>query len=391
MPADTERRRRVREALAAKGLDALICRLPENVVLLSGVFPIIGQTAVVFPADGDPALVIPAREEYLAEGAGIEDVRAYECWRLGDPSPADSLRKLLGQVCADRGLTGRGVGYEDDYASFAPPQMSAEPPQVTREWASLLQEVVGAEPGPATELLDELRARKTPLEVERLRRANRVACLGLETFKAEARAGRTEAAVGAAIERTVLARGVGFEGARSARGWAQVMSGPRTETAWYYPVSTDRRIAEGDLVLVELGVVVDGYWSDLTRTVVAGRASERQREVYDAVQRAQVADLAACRPGARGDEVDAIGRRILGSAGLGRYFLHHTGHGIGFRYHEPYPSIHPDSRQTLAEGNVHSLEPGVYVPGFGGIRIEDDVLETEGGAEALSRTGFGLD
>lgn len=391
MPADTERSRRVRGALAAKGLDALICRLAENVVLLSGCYPIIGQTAVVFPADADPVLILPAQEEYLAEGTGIGDVRSYECWRLGDPSPDESLKKLLGQACLDRGLSGRSVGYEDSFVSFAPPQMSAEPPRLASEWASLLREVVSATPLPATDLLYELRARKTPLEVERLRRANRVACMGLETFKAEARAGRTEAEVSAAIERTVLAKGVGLDGERSARGWAQVMSGPRTETAWYYPVSTDRRIVEGDLVLVELGVVVDGYWSDLTRTVVAGRASDRQREVYDAVRRAQAADLAACKPGARGDEIDAIGRRILDSVGLGQYFVHHTGHGIGFRYHEPYPSLHPDSRQALAEGNVHSIEPGVYIPGFGGVRLEDDSVVLDDGAEFMSKTDFGLD
>jgi Xaa-Pro aminopeptidase len=391
MPADIERRRRVRERLAESRLDAIICRLPENVVLLSGCYPIIGQTAVVFPAEGEPTLVLPAQEEYLADGLGIEDVRSYDCWRLGDPSPDESLRRLLGQVCADRGLIGRRVGYEDTYPSFAPPQMSAEPPELTTEWEALLRGAVGAGVVSATGPLDELRARKTPTEIDRLRRANRVACMGLDAFKAEVRAGRTEAEVGAAIERAVLAIGTGFEGARSARGWAQVMSGPRTETAWYYPVSTDRRIAEGDLVLVELGVVVDGYWSDLTRTVVAGRASDRQREVYDAVKRAQAADLAACRPGARGDEVDAVGRRILDAAGLGRYFLHHTGHGIGFRYHEPYPWLHPDSRQTLAEGNVHSIEPGVYIPGFGGVRLEDDAVVLEDRAEFLSLTDFGLD
>ncbi|HEX8958704.1 MAG TPA: M24 family metallopeptidase, partial [Solirubrobacterales bacterium] len=101
--------------------------------------------------------------------------------------------------------------------------------------------------------------------------------------------------------------------------------------------------------------------------------------------------LAASRPGARGDEVDGVGRRLLDSAGLGRFFIHHTGHGIGFRYHEPYPWIHPDSWQVLAEGNVHSIEPGVYIPGFGGVRLEDDTLETETGAEFLSKTDFGLD
>ena len=391
MPADAERHRLVREALAASQFDALICRLPESVVLLSGCYPIIEQTVVVFPVDGEPVLILPRQEEYLAADTGIGDVRPFDCWRLGDPPPSESLKGLLGQISAALRLSGKAIGYEDDFTSFAPPQMSAEPPMLGNDWQSLLRDAVGGELAPATELLHRLRARKTSLEVERLRRANRVACLGLEVFKAEARPGRTEAEVGAAVERVVLARGVGYDGARSARGWAQVMSGPRTESAWYYPVSTSRRIAAGDLVLIELGVVVDGYWSDLTRTVVAGRSTNRQRDVYGAVRRAQAADLAACRPGARGDEVDAVGRRILESAGLGQYFVHHTGHGIGFRYHEPYPLLHPDSSHTLEPGMVHSIEPGVYIPGFGGIRLEDDAVELEDGAEFLSATDFGLD
>ena len=391
MVQDPERAGRVREALAASRLDALVCRLPENLVLLTGYYPIIGQSIVVFPAEGEATLIAPTQEGYLAAETDIADVRLYDCWRLGDPSPAESQARLLRQVAAEKRLGGSAIGFEDAFTSVAPPQMAGEPPMIGPAWSALLDESFGPPIQPATELLDVLRATKTPLEVERLRRANRVASLALATFKEETQPGRTEVEVGAAVERAVMTLGVGFEGARSARGFAQVMAGPNAETAWYYPVSNDRRIARGDLVVIELGAVVDGYWSDLTRTVAAGPASDRQREVYEAVKRAQMADLAACQPGARGDEVDAVGRRLLGEVGLARYFLHHTGHGLGFHYHEPYPWLHPDSRQTLAVGHVHSIEPGVYIPGFGGVRLEDDVAVLASGAEFLSRTDFGLD
>jgi len=391
MQTDAERTRRVREALASLRLDALICRLSENVVLLSGYYPIIGQSFVVFPLEGDPTIIVPAQESYLAEAGGIGDIRTFECFRLGTPPVVESQARLLKRVCAEKRLVGKAVGYEDCFETIAPEQNSAEPAVIAPPTITMLQEAVGSALRPATELLFQLRAIKTPAEVSRLRRANEVACLGLEAFRVAVQPGRTEAEVAAAVEQTILARGVGYQGARSARGWAQVMSGPNTETAWYYPVSTDRRLQPGDLVLIELGTEVDGYWSDLTRTATVGPASDRQREVYQAVLDAQQADLLAERPGMRGDEVDAIGRKLIADRGFGQYFVHHTGHGIGFRYHEPFPWLHPDSRQTLHAGHVHSVEPGIYIPGFAGVRLEDDVVLLESGVEILSKTGFGLD
>ena len=391
MQPDVERSQHVREALASLRLDALICRLPENVVLLSGYYPIVGQSFVVFPQEGEPILIAPAQERYLAGEGSIADIRAFDCWRLGDLTAAKCQARLLRQLCAEKQLYGKAIGYEDSFEVIAPPQLAAEPPVLSPQTFGMLQDIFGSALRPATELLYQLRAIKSPMEIARLRRANEIACLGLQTFKEWAQPGRTEAEVAAAVEQTIYSRGVGYQGARYARGWAQVMSGPNTETAWFYPVSKDRRIQRGDLVVIELGTVVDGYWSDLTRTVVAGQASDLQRQVYQTVLEAQQADLIAERPGVRGDEVDAVGRKIVAERGFGQYFVHHTGHGIGFRYHEPYPSLHPDSRHVLAAGHVHSIEPGIYIPGFGGVRVEDDAVVLETGAEFLSKTSFGLD
>ncbi|HEU4798836.1 MAG TPA: M24 family metallopeptidase, partial [bacterium] len=139
-----------------------------------------------------------------------------------------------------------------------------------------------------------------------------------------------------------------------------------------------------DLVMLELSTVADGYFSDLTRMATVGRPSSRQQELLDAVRRAQRSAIEAIRPGVTGDAVDRAARGILEGAGLGDAFIHITGHGLGFRYHEPMPLLYPGSKDVLEAGMVTSVEPGVYNEKFGGVRIEDDVAVRSDGAEVLS-------
>ncbi len=392
MASNSARDQKIRQALLAARLDTLVCRLPENLVCLTGYYPQIGFSFVVYPAVGDPVLIVPRPEQDQAAAGIVSDVRTYETWRLGDPTPLESVTRLLRQVIQEKGLTGRAVGFEGSFEAVAPSQMAGEPYVPAGVTQRILSELFGLPPTDATALLEEVRAQKTPEEIAKLRLANEVASLGLRTFKELAQPGRTEAEVAAAVEATIYREGTGYHGARFARAWAQVSSGPNTIEAWFYPVSQNRRIQAGELVLIEMGTVVDGYWSDLTRTVVAGgNATARQREFYAAVCAAQQASLAASRPGVSGHDADAAGRQVLAEAGLDRYFAHHTGHGIGFRYHEPIPWLHPSSDHRLAVGHVHSIEPGVYSPEFGGIRVEDNAVVLEQGAEFLSQREFDLD
>jgi len=392
MVRDSTRDGNIRQALTAARLDALVCRLPENVVCLTGYYPQIGFSFVVYPATGEPVLIVPRPERDQAASGTVADIRTFETWRIGDPAPLESVTRLLRQVVQEKGLAGRAIGFEGAFEAIAPSQLAGEPYVPAGVTQRTIGEVVGVPPIDATNLLDEVRARKTPEEIAKLRLASEIAALGLRTFKELAQPGRREAEVAAAVEATIYRDGTGYQGARFARAWAQVSSGPNTIEAWYYPVSQSRVIQPGEVVLIELGTVVDGYWSDLTRTVVAGgNATPRQRELYNAVCAAQQASLRAARPGVSGRDADAAGRQVLAEAGLDRYFLHHTGHGIGFRYHEPIPWLHPDSDHVLAVGHVHSIEPGVYSPEFGGIRVEDDAVVLEDGAELLSRREFDLD
>src|SRR5262245_22950517 len=388
---DRERWDRVRRALAEARLDALVCRLAENVVLLSGYYPTIGGSIVLFPQEGEPTLILPRFENDLADRGWIADRRPYDTWQNRYPLPPENQARLLREVVDEKGLRGGRVGYEGEFETIAPNGLSGEPTGVGAPAARLISVALGGDLHDATQLLYGLRARKTPTEIARLRIASEVATIGLRAFKEHAVEGAREVDVSAAVEGAIRREGPGHRGARFAFAWAQVTAGPATSVNWQYPLSSDRRLRRGDLVVIELGVVVDGYWSDLTRTVTVGPANDRQREVYDLVRRAKDASFAAMRPGATGQEVDAAGRRIIEAGGYGEAFVHHTGHGIGFRYHEPIPFVAPHSTHTLEEGHVHSVEPGIYVDGFGGCRLADICAVGASRGENLSAIEIGLD
>lgn len=387
---DQERWSRVRAALAEAGLDALVCKLAENVVLLSGYYPNTGASMVLFLREGDPVLIGPTFESELMDRGWIADRRLFDTWQNRHPPPPAQLARLLRQAVEEKGLVGAAVGYEADFETIAPNALSGEPTGVGLATHKLIGEAVGGGLHDATQLLYALRARKTPTELARIRIANEVAVIGLRAFKEAAVEGVREVDVSAAVEGAIR-RAAGHGGSRHTFAWAQVTAGPATDVNWQYPLASSRKLSRGEFVVIELGVVVDGYWSDVTRTVTVGPASQRQREIYELIVQARAASFAAVLPGATGVAVDAAGRRIIEAGGYGQNFVHHTGHGIGFRYHEPIPFVAPHSTHTLEEGHVHSIEPGIYVPGFGGCRLEDICYVGTSGGENLSPTDFGLD
>ncbi len=380
---DLERWERVRARLAQEKLAALVCRLPENVVMLGGYWPVMGRSVVVFPADGEPVLLSPVSEAAAVERGWISDVRTFRAWRVGDDDPEASIARLLEQALVDRGVRGKRIGYEGTFGDVAAIQ------RVLEAWAGVHSTIGSyATAAGSGEWVDfgpqlvELSGEKTEREVARVRIANEVADFGLATFLAEAVPGRRETEIAAAVESTIRVRGVGYKGVGSARAEAEVISGPRTADAWDFPTPSERVVEEGDLVLVELAVVADGYWADLTRTAVAGRPSDEQLRLFTAQRAAYQAAFECMKPGTPAVEVDAAAREALEQFGLRGLFAHHTGHGIGFRYHEPIPFVHPDSTGILRTGMITSLEPGLYGPTFG-LRVEDNVVITTAGAERL--------
>ncbi len=388
-----ERVERLRQAMERERLDALVCRLPENVLLLTGYWPVCGWVYAVLPREGAAACILPDTEEQeaAAELGGVEpqgaDLLSYPFGTREPVNQEREIRRRLEAVCKRAGgRRWRRVGFEGGFEQAAPAWNAAEsflPAGPTRR---LLEAVFGGRRlVDASAFLQVERAVKTPYEIERIRRANRIANLGLEEFARRVEPEASGVELVAAVEAAVMARGTGFEGARRVRAFAQVAVGPQESFRGWRPaeVSTTRRLLAGEIALLELAVVADGYWCDRTRPRVAGRPGEKQLEVHRLVRQAQAAAAAAAVPGARGAEVDETARRVIREAGYDREFVHITGHGVGYRYHEAQPSLAPWSRDVLAAGMIHSVEPGIYLPGMGGIRVEDEVLVTPEGGEVL--------
>jgi Xaa-Pro dipeptidase len=367
------------------GLDVLICRLPENVVYLTETWPHHGISVAVLPKKGRPTLFIPEVEAEWGNRDWAEVV-PFGWALLKDQDLYVSYRQLLGEVSSKLGLGGAKVGVERDLEIVGTTYRHAEPILPAAPWGELLSEVFAdAELVDVTDLMQSAKLIKTEYDLARLKVANELAEIGANEFLKKLEPGTSEVAISALIEGTIRAQGAGYKGARLVWAEAEVASGPvNTAKANLLIPSTDRVIEEGDLVMVEMATVMDGYYSDLTFMAVAGEPNDRQREVHNKVLEAQQAASQQFVPGNSYEAPDRAAREVLEDAQLGEYFVHVTGHGLGFRFHESTPFLMPGATGMLAEGMVSSVEPGVYIPDFGGIRIEDDVAVGKDGPIFLS-------
>ncbi len=231
---------------------------------------------------------------------------------------------------------------------------------------------------PAGGAVEALRAVKDAEEVERIAAAAALADEVYAGLREQGLVGRTEREVALALEHDMRRLGADEPSFRSI-----VASGERG--ALPHAVPTDAEIPAGTLVTLDIGARLDGYCSDCTRTWATGELPDDLGEVYELVRRAQEAALAAVRPGPSGREVDAVAREMIEAAGHGEHFGHGLGHGVGMEVHEA-PRLARTAEAPLAAGNVVTVEPGVYLPGRGGVRIEDLVVVTEDGCRVLSGT-----
>ncbi len=382
---DSLRLDRMRHAMEAARLDALVLRLPENVLLLSGYWPMLGATTLVFPREGRPQVCVPAYYATEASAALWEaEARRFTFGVLGARDPMLEMGEFLSDV--SRGKGWKRVGYEANFNLMAPAWQSSEiliPSENTR--AVYAASLPGCELVDASALIQHERRRKTPYEAEKLRIASEISCLGMEAFQKMVDVGVTGIELVAAVEAEIMTRGIGYKGAQRVRGYAQVATGPEESSIAFRmnEISTTRRLQRSDVALLELGVVADGYWADRTRVRVAGQPTDEQARVFEVLVAAQEASCAALKPGVTGAYVDEVGRAIIREAGFEAQFPHITGHGLGFGYHEASPKLAPGSADVMEEGFFVSVEPGIYYKPVGGFRIEDDVLVTATGAEIL--------
>ena len=345
----------LRELLEAHELEAMIVTQPENRRYLSGFT---GTDGTLFICPDEAVLITDFR---FTEQAS----REASLFGIVEAIP-DVLGSELSRLAGETGA--RRVGFEGNHVSFA----------VHHNWVELAKEY---ELVPVQGLVEGLRAIKDEQELALIGRAASIGDGALAHARQSIRPGMTEREVAWEIEvymRTHGAEAVGFD--------IIVASGPNGAMA--HASVTDRVIAEGEPIVLDLGARVEGYRSDLTRTLVLGKPDERFEEIYYLVLDAQVMALAGIRPGMTGRQADALAREVIAARGYGKRFGHGLGHSVGLGVHED-PRMGTQSTAVLRPGNTLTVEPGIYITGWGGVRIEDLVVVTDRGVEILSKAGKG--
>jgi Xaa-Pro aminopeptidase len=373
-PRDEPKLARVRALMTEQELDALVVRAPDNVLYLTNFWGMKGYDACVFPREGEPVLIcLEASEEDAGRMAWTDDVRFFKGYDERDPRPPMSRVLDLAQKAASKHSR---VGLELSLGTQAADRMVGEPTTFTAGWFTAFGDVADATP-----LLAAARALKTEQEIERMRLANDIAAAAMEHCKLIIEPGMSEAQMAAEWEGFVHGEGTGWEGKVDlALGFSLVWSGPGIKT---FTATTSRPVVEGEPTLFEIWVCADGYWCDHTKNLVAGELTERYRELEAGLMGVYEDAIGYVRPGASLAELDRRVRAGVEGLGFPGQPSHPICHGVGARAHEP-PYAHQAGSDETAAGMVLAIEPGCYIDGGGGLRVEDNFLITEDGAEKLS-------
>ncbi|MET3574948.1 Xaa-Pro peptidase family protein [Bhargavaea ullalensis] len=353
----SERRDQLKELLQSEGLQGALITSPANVFYFTGFNsdPHERFMGLLLRTDGSPEILfVPALDLSAAEEASdVQHLVAIS----DDELPFEKIKEAAGSLSGKLGIEGSVFSYERyQLLSKAYPQLEVQD--------------VGA-------LAARLRLKKSPEELDKLRTAIRLIEEVMEGAARKIRVGMTESELTAELE--FLMRKVGADGPSFS---TMVLAGEKAALPHGNP--GERKFRSGDVILIDMGVVKDGYCSDITRTFVVGEASEETRKIYDIVLKSTLAGIEASREGAVFADIDRASRDVISEAGYGEYFNNRVGHGVGIEVHEA-PSVHGRNEEQAVPGQVFTIEPGIYIPGKIGVRIEDMVFIGEDGkAEVLT-------
>lgn len=340
----------LRQRLLERGIPYLLVTKPENRFYLSSFT---GTTGVL--------LIGQHTADFLTDFRYVEQVKE-QCPHLNVVRVEQgSVFGVVSEVL--RNYNGNKLGFEDEHLTV-------------KEYHELQDKLQGLALEGCSGVVEELRLVKDASEIETLRKAMSIGDQAFAHVLQYIKPGVSERELALELEffmRQQGASGTAFE--------TIMASGPRS--ALPHGVASARKLQSGDLLTMDFGCVYKGYHSDMTRTVVLGQANPKQEEIYHIVLEAQMAALAAIKAGVTAKEVDAVARKIITDRGYGEFFGHGTGHGVGLAIHES-PRLNTRDETVLEKGMVVTVEPGIYLPQWGGVRIEDSVVVTENGCEILT-------
>ena len=383
---DTGRIERVTAALRENKLDALLCSIPSHVLMLTGYWPIMGNTVAVATANGDLHLLLPGDEEELAGKLSAVRCTTFEPGSLDQITnsekaiapPLTNLFRSLGFDRARIGVESRGFLGPASYLS-------------QYRYGNALDDILRnafphSAPVPADDLLKRLLAVKTAREIDCLRCSCGIAKMGYQQGASALHVGDHEPRA-AELFRSAAANA--FQDGKNARAESHFfcMSGVNSATAHAaYARTRERAIQAGDLAMIHCNSNVNGYWTDITRTYTFGEPDDRQSKMRTAILEARSAALARIAPGVAAHEVDAAARSVLAAHGFGKDFKHGLGHAVCFvaANHDGLPRVHPKSTDILESGMTFNIEPAIYIDGYGGMRHCDVVAVTSSGVEVLT-------
>lgn len=349
----------IQHELKTRGWHGMALVPGPNLLYVSGMHAHLSERPLVLliPEAGEPAVIIPRLEAPKAAAAGIIPARTF-AWGDGE-----GYMGAFQEACRALGLAGKTLAVEKLYMRML-------------EWDMIEEFAAGVRREYADPILNALRLRKDGEELSRMVRAVEIAEAAMRALLPQIKIGMTEKEVAGRLSQALLdagAQGVPFG--------PIVSSGPNAASP--HAVPTDRPLAAGELLIIDWGAMVDDYPSDLTRTFAVGEISAELRRMYDVVKEANAAGVAAVHPDNSCSTVDEAARGVIDAAGYGDYFIHRTGHGLGLEVHEE-PSMMTGNGDPLVPGMTFTVEPGVYVPDLGGVRIEDNVVVTSDGCRVLS-------
>ena len=344
------RQKRFEQTLEAERLDAFLVTHPANLRYLCGYT---GSNGLLLFHDG--------RRVFFTDGRYTEQARQ-EVDGARVVIAKGPLLQAAGKLIG--GLKGATIGFEAEYTSVATAADMRKLGRRKTAWK------------PTSGLVMRERLFKDPQELRTIRQAVKLGAAAFQQALSSIRAGVRESDVAGRLE--LAARNFGADG----MSFETIVAGG-TRSALPHARASSQRLPRRGFVVIDSGVILRGYCSDMTRTVHIGRVSRQARKWYEAVLEAQLAGIAAVKPGKTAGEVDQAARQALRRAGLAKFFTHSTGHGVGLEIHEP-PRLGIGQEQPLEPGMVITIEPGVYLPGKGGIRIEDVVVVTARGCEVLT-------